>query len=76
MDRSLPSQASLALPKGITKSSSSGTSPFKLYSMVFSITHTGSLSLIAAFIIPLASAGVAGQITLIPGVFAAKFSGV
>ncbi len=30
----------------------------------------------AALSIPFASAGVAGQITLRPGVFAAKFSGV
>ena len=38
--------------------------------------QTGSLSRIEDLIRPLASAGEAGQTTFIPGVLAAKFSGV
>ena len=54
---------------------SSGTSSLRLYGLCFQEAD-GILSRMEDLISPLASAGVAGQTTFIPGVLAAKFSGV
>ena len=64
---SVPSRRMTALPSGIRKSGSSGTSPLTAYSVSASMKMTGLSSRMADFSSPLASAGVEGRTTLSPG---------
>ena len=68
--RSVPARLISAAPKGMRKSSSSGTGPESLYIILSSKKSTGLSSRIAVLSRPLASRGVAGMATLSPGMWA------